>query len=122
MRFKRDALLVLGTAALSFAVAAPFGFASRVARTQDVYPSWPGTDVAFVGLDWTCSYGSRHTITNHGKKTIVPLQVNCSRESTANGVRLTVTGASVSMQRCGGDDGSGVLKWCKPGKVMTRNP
>ena len=119
---RRDAMLVLATAAASFAVAVPLGVASLGAGKEDVYPSWPGTDVTFVGLDWSCSYGARHTIVVKGKKTTVPPQVNCSRESTGNGVHLNVTGTAASLYRCGGDDGTGTVKWCNRGTTMTRNP
>jgi hypothetical protein len=99
-RIRRDAALVLTTAAASFAVAAPLGLASHGASKEDIYPSWPGTTVTFVGLDWTCLYSSRHTVkSQNGKRTTFLPQINCNRESTEAGVSLAVTGASIFVSR-----------------------
>src|SRR4051794_40253975 len=83
-RSRRQIAIAAMTVLAFVAIAVPVA-ASRTLRQFTV---WPGNDARFANLDWNCHY---YTL----KKGI-----QCGRESMEGGIRLEVTGDTITVMRC----------------------
>jgi hypothetical protein len=114
---RRDLALVVTTAAVCFGIAVPLTSASS-SQPQTQFTVWPGNSARYANMDWSCDYSAEFK-TKDGTR--VAAQINCARESTPRGLRVTITGDHIGVDKCGGGTGSR-LGWCNKIIWRTRTP
>jgi hypothetical protein len=118
---RRDGVVVAVTAAVCFAVAIPLTSASS-RHSHRQFTVWPGNSARFANMDWNCDYSAEFTAKKQGGGSmLVPAQIQCVRESTARGLRFTVTGDDIDVARCGGGSGTNIA-WCQRLFSRARRP
>ena len=102
-RFRRDILVASATAVVCFAVVVPLGSGSPTQGATTLaggrqFTVRPESEARFANMDWSCLYQPALPSLKR------PRAVICGRESTENGLMVTVTRNSLWVFDCKGLD------------------